>query len=178
MSLTIKKFEGLSLGPGLSMAAKSDLVAEAGCVTVIKGDSGSGKSCILELLKGHRRAVDAKNKKLLISVKVKAVQVDDEGGESLPQDHDLRREDIAYLPQEDILRPFLTPHIALEDWCNAVTFYYSIKFREQVQDIQKRMKKALFKDEESKDVFENGTQRYCQKIQQGHSDGEPQLRQR
>ena len=103
MKLHIKPFQDYQVGPGYSLSCAEGLTAYTGSVTVVTGDSGSGKSVLLKVLAGYRWEISG-------STEISAHLICGQDGRPLSFP-DFRRQGIhfSFLPQESVLRPYLTP---------------------------------------------------------------------
>ena len=110
MKLLIKPFRAYAVGPGFTLCCPSGVEAATGRVTLVRGDSGSGKSVLLRILAG------------LLPPDVIAMEVHPAvGAEPVPLAEfcaeETRR---SYLPQQSVLRDYLTPGRALDAWCDVL----------------------------------------------------------
>ena len=119
MRLTIYSFAGLKLGPRRRLQADHDLVARTGRVTVVAGDSGSGKSSLLEVIAGYRSARTSGG-----LIRMTVCPGPDKAAVSLPEFLDEAPARMAFLPQQTILRPFLSPAMLLRNWLRLLSAAY------------------------------------------------------
>ena len=111
MKLHIKPFHNYQIGHGYSLSCAEGLTAHTGSVTVVTGDSGSGKSILLKVLAGYRR-------ERIGSTDICANLICEQDGPSMSfPDFRRRGSHFSFLPQESVLRPYLTPSEAVDAWC-------------------------------------------------------------
>ena len=110
MNLRIKPFRDYAVGSGYSLSCADGAEAATGRVTLLTGDSGSGKSVFLQVLAGLRstQCIEAE-------VRLRP------GAEAIPFEtfviEETRR---SYLPQASVLHDYLTPERALDAWCDVL----------------------------------------------------------
>ncbi len=147
--LNIEPFTQFRISADISLSSRSALTAPVGTVTVISGESGSGKSVLLEMLAGYRPLSDGRQA-------VAATVLAADGSQVTPLDAFLAQPTrMAYLPQQSILRSDATPRQALDDWQRILLASYPADhlLRAQVAEIREELGSRLFSVQEQRQIF-------------------------
>jgi len=155
MKLRINPFSAYRVGANYHLSSEGQLEARTGRVTVITGESGTGKSVLLQAIAGYRspRTRDGS---------IEAVIHLNVTDEPISLEAFLREPTrLSYLPQLTVLRPQSTPARAVEDWCNLLTSAYGedAPVRQFVQAARDELKEHLFSTEERDRLFGSSTVR-------------------
>ncbi len=155
MKLRINPFSAYRVGSNYHLSSEGILDARTGRVTVITGESGTGKSVLLQAIAGYRpRATSDGSIDALVHL--------NENEEPLDLATFLQEPTrLSYLPQLTVLRPQSTPARALEDWCNLLTSAYGKEapVRQFVHAAREELKDHLFSEEERDRLFGASTVR-------------------
>ena len=151
MHLTIHPFSDLRLGPIRTLRTEQELVAKAGRVTVIEGDSGCGKSSLLEILAGCRGGRTVKG-----DLKIQVCRSEGEPPIPLTAFRAEAPSRLAYLPQATVLRPFISPKRLLQSWRELLSAAYCRQdsVPRYVDAAQKELTTALFGVTEQDQIFD------------------------
>ena len=152
MKLRIKPFEEYRVGPAYALSAATPLESRTGRVTVITGESGTGKSILLQALAGLRDRASTGD----------SIEADVFTGEDdvpTPLAAFLREPTrLSYLPQHTVLRPALTPARTVRDWCALLTAAYGVDapVRHYVNGARDELEERLFSRDERRRLFGEG----------------------
>ncbi len=150
MSLTVHPVAGLRLAPRFALTLPQALRAPAGRVTLIAGDSGSGKSMLLRLLAGDTQELPTPPPAVPATVQI------DPDADPVPLDLFLQEPTrLSYLAQQTALRLDLVPGRALADWRDLLTAAYGpdSEVRRFATSIQAALKESLFTEDEQQLLF-------------------------
>ena len=150
MSLTVHPVADLRLAERFSLTLPHPLHAPAGRVTLIVGDSGSGKSMLLRLLAGDPHHLPGPLPFLPADIRTHP------DADPIPLDTFLQEPTrLSYLPQQTALRQELTPARALDDWRDLLTTTYGpdADVRRFATAIQATLKTSLFTQDEQRLLF-------------------------
>ena len=147
--LIIRKFNNYPIKKSrVKFLSADDLRARSGRVTLITGKSGSGKSCLLELLAGLRSSklengssirIEILDKNRLISEPLNTFCSD------APR--------LSYLPQQSVLRPHLTPEQTVTDWIRLITTEQRAEVQKNINELRPYIESSLFDEKERKEIF-------------------------
>ena len=152
MKLTVKAFASYRVGPSFRLAADADLTARTGQVTILSGDSGSGKSILLQTLAGFRNRTSPEGT-------IEADVFPSAEAPPIPLTTFLAEPTrLSYLPQESVLRPDLRPGRAVDDWCALLTTAYGPEapVHRSVMTARDELIERLFSEEERRQLFAPG----------------------
>lgn len=155
MKLRINPFSTYRVGANYRLSSEGALEAGTGRVTVITGESGTGKSVLLQAIAGYRPRTTQDGS-------IEAAIHLNEDEEPLPLATFLEEPTrLSYLPQLTVLRPQSTPARAVEDWCSLLTSAYGedAPVRKFVDAAREELEDHLFSAEERDRLFGASTVR-------------------